>query len=570
MNEQLDVLTEQVDDIALLLSQLERMQVAQCFDQTFKPHGNWQGLSMGKTACVWLAHILSMSDHRMNQVEDWSRSRLQTLEACLQEPVRPGDFTDDRLTILLRTLSQDESWDGFESCLNHGLLRIYDLKGKRVRLDSTTISGYAGVTEEGLFQFGHSKDKRPDLPQVKVMLSSLDPLGLPLGIEILSGKNADDPLYVPAVERARRSLKQRGVLYIGDSKMASFKTRSFIADGGDFYLCPLPQVPYQQALEAYLRPVWEDRQVLQKILRSQDGMDVHIAEGYEVAAGTGPGRSENAVAGERCLIIYSRKLAQGAQERLDKQIERLQGKLAVLNERKQGRKRYTLAEMQTRVERLLKGSAVAHLFQVHYSDQTQKRAVKGYRDKPDRVDEQPNVTIAVEIDTTAYEEAVRRLGWRLYVTNAPVGDLPIEQAVLAYRDEYLIERNFRQLKNKPLSIKPMYLQTDAHIKGLFRLLSIALKTLVLLEQSVRKTLRENQQQIQGLYAGNPKRATQTPTASQVLGVFKQIYLTIIYQQQQTIYHLTALTDLQKHILGLMGLQKAIYTGIPEKLKAKKI
>jgi hypothetical protein len=51
---------------------------------------------------------------------------------------------------------------------------LYQLKPKRVRIDSTTASGYWTVTEEGLFQFGES----PDLPQLKVMLSVLDLLGL--------------------------------------------------------------------------------------------------------------------------------------------------------------------------------------------------------------------------------------------------------------------------------------------------------------------------------------------------------------------------------------------------------
>jgi len=32
------------------------------------------------------------------------------------------------------------------------------------------------VNTEGLFQWGHSKDHRPDLAQVKIMLSTLDPL----------------------------------------------------------------------------------------------------------------------------------------------------------------------------------------------------------------------------------------------------------------------------------------------------------------------------------------------------------------------------------------------------------
>nr|WP_247650204.1 hypothetical protein [Cylindrospermopsis raciborskii] len=38
-----------------------------------------------------------------------------------------------------------------------------------------------------LFQWGHSKDHRPDLAQVKIMLSTLDPLGMPIATEILSG-----------------------------------------------------------------------------------------------------------------------------------------------------------------------------------------------------------------------------------------------------------------------------------------------------------------------------------------------------------------------------------------------
>lgn len=60
------------------------------------------------------------------------------------------------------------------------MLRVYDLKVQRVRVDSTSASGYMTVTEGGLFQFGYSKDHRPDLPQLKINQSALDPLGIPL------------------------------------------------------------------------------------------------------------------------------------------------------------------------------------------------------------------------------------------------------------------------------------------------------------------------------------------------------------------------------------------------------
>ena len=65
---------------------------------------------------------------------------------------------------------------------------MYDLKPKCVRLDGTTVSGYWRVTEDGLFQLGHSKDHRPDLPQLKVMQAALDPLGMPLATLVASGK----------------------------------------------------------------------------------------------------------------------------------------------------------------------------------------------------------------------------------------------------------------------------------------------------------------------------------------------------------------------------------------------
>lgn len=42
------------------------------------------------------------------------------------------------------------------------VIRVYDLKGRIARVDTTTASAF--VSPEGMFQFGHSKDHRPDLP----------------------------------------------------------------------------------------------------------------------------------------------------------------------------------------------------------------------------------------------------------------------------------------------------------------------------------------------------------------------------------------------------------------------
>jgi hypothetical protein len=52
-------------------------------------------------------------------------------------------------------LSHDKPRQAFEGAFTQQLLRVYDLQPERVRLDSTTASGYWRVTEDGLFQFGH-------------------------------------------------------------------------------------------------------------------------------------------------------------------------------------------------------------------------------------------------------------------------------------------------------------------------------------------------------------------------------------------------------------------------------
>ena len=113
-------------------------------------------------------------------------------------------------------------------------VRVYDLTPERVHVDSTTSSAYASVSEGGLCQFGPSQDHRPDFPQVKVMQAVLDPLGMPLASDVVSGERADDPLYVPCIARVQDSLGRSGLLFVGDCKMAAHDTRSFIALAGDY------------------------------------------------------------------------------------------------------------------------------------------------------------------------------------------------------------------------------------------------------------------------------------------------------------------------------------------------
>jgi transposase len=113
------------------------------------------------------------------------------------------------------------------------------------------------VTEDGLFQLGHSKEHRPDLPQINQ--SVLDPLGIPLTTTIVSGEYADDPLSVPEICKAQACIQQHGVL--GDCKMAALNTRCYVAAHQDYYRLSVTAVQMpKEALQALLEPVWTGEQ----------------------------------------------------------------------------------------------------------------------------------------------------------------------------------------------------------------------------------------------------------------------------------------------------------------------
>ena len=86
--------------------------------------------------------------------------------------------------------------------MNTRSLEVYALSQHVIRCDATTVSGTHEVRDGGLLQFGPSKDD-PRRPQIKVMMGSLDPLGMPLATDVLSGEEADDGLYIPLIKQAR-------------------------------------------------------------------------------------------------------------------------------------------------------------------------------------------------------------------------------------------------------------------------------------------------------------------------------------------------------------------------------
>lgn len=569
---EVEICTERVDDVPLLVRQQQAMGIHQVLDEVIIPHGNWQGMSVGWLGIGWLTYILSEADHRMCEVEQWAEDRRETLSALFPQPIGEKDFTDDRLAAILRYLNDDEVWEEIEARLGKRLIRVYGLGPDHVRLDSTAAAVYHDPERGTLFRHGHSKDHRPDLAQFKIMLGTLDPMGMPLATLVLPGHKDDDGLYVPTIKRVRPIVGQGGRLYIGDSKMAASSIRAFLQHGGDYYLVPLPmtgEVP--GLLETLLEPVWSKQQSLELIYapgggsgKRPGGKGKLLSLGYETT------RSQEAevdgqpvVWEERVLVVYSPAHAKRSRRGLMQRLERAERALHALTPPPgRGRRQWDdLTALQTEVQIILKRRRVEELLEVNYIREAQCRRVRKYRDRPARTEEKVRYTVQVKRNPVAIRKAHRSMGWRLYATTGPQDQLPLTQAVRTYRGAPRIERDFRRLKGHPLGIRPLYVRRDDHSRGLARLLSLALRALTLVEYVVREQLQAAGETLKGLYAGNPQRQTAYPTTERLLRAFRGITLTVVQLPGRTIRHVTPLSDLQKRILTLLSLPCSIYEAL---------
>lgn len=553
---------ERVDDIPVLWAQLQKMQVSALLDQFFPTHGHWKGeLTLGEVVAVWLTFVVSEGNHCLSHVQPWAEQNRDVLSACLNKQVRPLDFSDDRLASILDALADPPAWTEFESTLNQSILRVYELPASRVRIDSTSAKTYAGVTPSGLFQFGHSKDHRPDLPQVKLNLAALDPLGLPLTTTVVSGEAADDPLYVPEIKKVQALVGAGGRTYIGDCKMAALNTRAFLASSRDYYLCPLAGKQLTgEELDRLLEPVLKGQQKLTPVYQPQESStDVPptIAEGYELSHWLEAELEGQVVRWqEKRFVVRSVAQAARASHSLDQRLTQAVAEIDAIGARRQGKKRLSVAELQEAASQLVTRRRVAGLVKVESTITSTERKKRRYGGRPEAVTVEIASTVQARVDTRAVKQAKQRLGWRVYATSNPV--LALVTVVLAYRGQYLIERCFGRLKGKALSLVPMFLQLESRVVGLIRMLTIALRLLTLVEFVARQQLEKEASEIAGLYAGNEKRATARPTTEMMLRAFRGVSLTILEVAGELKAMLSPLTALQQRLLELLGLTADVY------------
>lgn len=581
MNETLQLTHTRVGDLPLLLGLLIKLDIPAIYDRKIADHGLHTGLSGGWMLAVWIAFVLTESDHTKYKVEDWVERHADLLSHLTGQQIRAAAFNDNRLSSLLWRLSKPARWEPFEAALWDQSVAVYQILSPSVgdlysaHCDSTTVSGYHQVHDDGVMQRGHSKDHRPDLAQLKLMTIAAHPHGQLVATEVVSGQTADDGLYLPLIARVRQVFGCVGVLYVGDSKMAALATRARIAQAGDYYLTVAPlRGEFVNSLPAWIEAALSGAQELTPVYKENGerigrGYELKIERTAQLPLGP-PGEREMFSFSERVLVVQSEDLRAAQAKSLSDRLRKAQAEIKALTpEPRQGRRQYQDEEsFKAALEAITSGHKVAGLLEVSWEieEHKQKRLVGRGRAGAGRA-EREIVTrrcqvTSVVLHRKAVFAAGRRLGWRIYLSNAPA-EVTLPTCVQHYRANWRGERNYNLLKGAPVGIDPIFVRKDDQITGLTHVLTLAVRIEGLIEVQVARGLQSESKEIKGLYPGLPKKGSDHPTAVSLLKAIDRLEVTLTRAELEgeTSFHLSPLPEWLPDVLRYLHLSPTLYADL---------
>jgi len=576
MEEARKVETERIDTLPVLIEWLKQMKVDEIIDDHTQAHGLWGGISKGVLGMTWIAHLLMTGDHRKVRLNEMLQGTRRSLGVMLGCEIRESEFNDDRLGRLLKDLGRGETAEDLERELSAHCIRYYRLKTESaiVRIDTTSVAVHGDDDGGGVIAYGYSKDHRPDLRQFKVLMATLDPLGMPLLTQLVAGNSSDDGCYVPAYEEAVKTTG-KDIMVIGDSKMSALATRAHLHSGGSRYITSLAMVGNtKEDMEQWVDAAVRGTVALTRVKSASADA---IGRGYEVVRDQTYCADDSPVRGtwqERVLVMQSDEYAQAQETGLRQRLTTARTHLRALTARTgQGHRRYTTAEaLHAACHSILEKYDVVGLIMVTLECECQTRTVNVQRGRPSKhtppppqrcIEEVRYKVSKIRIDSQALAARIARLGWRAYATNAQAHEWSLNDVVLAYRGEWRIEQGFHLLKGSPLSLAPVYLTKTEQIRGLLCLLSIAVRALTLIRYTVSQSLQQAGETLKGISPAYPHVTTNSPSAAMILTAFASITLAFVHHADQYFVHVSPLNTIQRRLLTLLHLPADLYQRIAD-------
>ena len=460
-------------------------------------------------------------------------------------------FDADRSSLLCELVLRAVREFGIDCSQLHNDSTSVVLHGDYVAADGHQRGGKPTV----LAARGHSKDHRPDLKQLVLILTVTADGAVPLTHRLAAGNTNDDRTHIDTWDELRALTGGAGFLYVADSKLCTREQMSHIDCEGGRFVTVLPRTRREDGqLRDWMSTSTPEFTEAARRPGKRHGDPEQV---WQVAPAPFPSSE-----GHRIVWVHSSAKAQRDETARHERIQRTLAALAELNERLAGpRARITtrVAAEDAAQEILDTGSAEQYVtFTITETEEERFRQEKRGRPGNDTryrklTKTRFQVTAVVDADQVRHDAASD--GCFPLITNDH--QLTNAAVLIAYRYQPNLEKRHHQLKSVH-DAAPVTLKSPHRIEALFACQFIALLCCCLIERELRNAM--TRQQITNLPLYPEDRSCTAPTAARVFDHLAPIQRHHLTRDGHTVQTFEPqLTPLQAQLLDLLSVPTSAYT-----------
>jgi len=483
------------------------------------------------------------------------------------EPGEAGLLNDDRVGRAL-----DQLFDADRASLLTELVlravREFGVDCSQLHNDSTSVVLHGDYTaadghERGgkptvTAARGHSKDHRPDLKQLVLILTVTADGAVPLAHRLIAGNTSDDRTHIDTWDDLRALTGQAGFLYVADSKLCTREQMSHIDREGGRFVTVLPRTRRE---DGQLRDwMTSSAPEFTEAVRRPGKRLGDPEQVWRVAPAPFPSSE-----GHRIVWVHSTVKQYRDETARHERIQRTLHALAELNERLAGPR----ARITTRVgvhdaaNEIVDTSSAEQYVTFTVTETIEETFRQEKRGRPGNDTRYRKLTktrfqVTTHLDAEQVRHDAGSDGCFPLISNDH--QLTETQLLLAYRYQPNLEKRHHQLKSVQ-DAAPVTLKSPARIEALFACQFIALLCCCLIERELRNAMRS--QQITDLPIYPEDRSCTAPTAARVFDHLAPLQRHRLTRDRQTVQTFEPqLTPLQAQLLDLLGVPTDAYTSKP--------
>lgn len=496
-------------------------------------------VSPGEAAAALMLNGLGFTNRRLYITHQFFENK-PVGRLLNNDKIKTENLTDDTFGKMLDEISAYGTTKLFGEVVFE-IMAQKNLFGKFGRFDTTTFSvegAYDREEKERIINitYGYSKDHRPDLKQMTLLMGMMGPSKIPFWIEPLDGNKSDKTSLPEAIKTANEFYKQMKdapqIHYVADS--ALYNAKKLLNKNNTFpWITRVPNT-VRKALDILETPIEDNRW-------TTCGFD----PSYKFCAEW----SDYGGIRQKWLLVFSQKKFKRDKASLEKKIkkeeERVNKELVALS-----REKFDCKEDAKK--RLEKFNTKNKLFNITGNlKEVKKNSKKGRTSKgPSSQKLVYKIEGTASLEQRELDRLMQRLGKFILATNElDETILPNESILVEYKGQNSVERGFAFLKDPWFMVSSIYLKKKSRIAALMVIMALCLLVYNFAQYTIRKKLKDKGETI----PSQIKKPTSNPSLKWIFQIMEGVVIFNLRKGKTTISHVVNLTDLRKKIISLFGI-----------------